>query len=104
MLVFPTVEQHQLSYPILTLKIKFQSHRNQSTHFEDTPAITIELRQTTVDQLICFPTIEQYRLNDTILEPTICNKAHQPSIRNQICQSSSSEITSTILIHIGKPN
>ncbi|GIX85829.1 hypothetical protein CEXT_410161 [Caerostris extrusa] len=103
MLVYPTVEQYALQYPILKPTVKLQYHSSLSTHQEDTPAITIELQKSTIDQLICYPTVEQYNLADTILQPTICSKVYQPSIRNQISISSSSEITSTILIHFGKP-
>ncbi|GIY96893.1 hypothetical protein CEXT_55291 [Caerostris extrusa] len=103
MLVYPTVEQYALQYPILTPTVKFHSHNSQSPHLDSTPAITIELRKPTIDQLLCYPTVEQYNLTDNILTPTICSITYESIIRNQICPSLSSEITSTILIHFGKP-
>ncbi|GIX85827.1 hypothetical protein CEXT_410151 [Caerostris extrusa] len=52
MLVYPTVEQYQLQYPILEPTVKSQYHTGQSTHLEDTVEITIELRKPTIDQLL----------------------------------------------------
>ncbi|GIX71694.1 hypothetical protein CDAR_534561 [Caerostris darwini] len=99
MIVYPTVEQYELSDPIIKPTIKSQSYKCLSPHHDDSPAITIELRKPTIDQLLCYPTIEQYHLKDNILKPTI----HHPSNRCQISLASSSKINSSILIQFGKP-
>ncbi|GIY59115.1 hypothetical protein CDAR_487171 [Caerostris darwini] len=90
MIVYPTVEQYQLPYEILTPITNLESH-NSLSHHDNSPTITIELRKPTIEQLLCYPTIEQYHLKDNILKPTICSQTYQP------------EITSAILIHFGKP-
>ncbi|GIX96477.1 hypothetical protein CEXT_182131 [Caerostris extrusa] len=70
---------------------------------KNNPEITIEMQIPTIDQLICYPTVEQYYLDKNILKPTICHQTCSSSIHKQTCNSPS-EPTPTILIKFGKPN
>ncbi|GIY89743.1 hypothetical protein CDAR_546131 [Caerostris darwini] len=74
----PTVD-HLLEYPLtteqkniidtcLTPSVTFHASINH-TPTQIIPDITIELRQPTIDELITYPTIEQYLHKHNILKP-----------------------------------
>ncbi|GIY87271.1 hypothetical protein CDAR_368601 [Caerostris darwini] len=97
MIVLPTTEQYQLKDEILKPSISFknnQIHNSFLTPNEEISITTIEMRKPTVDQLLCYPTIEQYHLKDNILNPIVNHK---------VCLSKSSNLTPVILIQFGKP-
>ncbi|GIY73775.1 hypothetical protein CEXT_46131 [Caerostris extrusa] len=97
MIVLPTTEQYQLEEEILKPSISFknnQIHNSFSTSNEEISIITIEMRKPTVDQLLCYPTIEQYHHQDNILNPIVNHK---------VCLSKPSNLTPIILIRFGKP-
>ncbi|GIX96478.1 hypothetical protein CEXT_182141 [Caerostris extrusa] len=102
MLLCPTTEQYELSYPILEPTVNSNAYNSQTTRHEDNPEITIEMQKPTIDQLISYPTVEQYYLDDNILKPNVCHKTCNSSIGKEICNPAS-EATPTVLIKFGKP-
>ncbi|GIX87598.1 hypothetical protein CDAR_212221 [Caerostris darwini] len=98
MLLYPSTEQYKLPYPIFEATVN-----SLPTYQENIPTITIELQKPTIDQLICYPTVEQYYLADNMLKPTICHQTCRSFISKPMCKSSTEPIP-TILIKFGKPN
>ncbi|GIY21612.1 hypothetical protein CDAR_471381 [Caerostris darwini] len=96
MIAFPTTEQYQLKDEILkpTINLKYnQIHNSLSTSVEISIK-TIKMRKPAVDQLLCYPTVEQYHLKDNIINPIINHK---------ICSPKPSNSTPKFLIQFGKP-
>ncbi|GIY47985.1 hypothetical protein CDAR_620091 [Caerostris darwini] len=102
MLLYPTTEQYELSYPILEPTVNSNAYNSQTTHHEYIPTVTIEMQKPTIDQLICYPTVEQYYFDDNILKPNICNKTCNSFIRKEICNPPT-EANPTVFIWFGKP-
>ncbi|GIY46071.1 hypothetical protein CEXT_478101 [Caerostris extrusa] len=97
MIVLPTTEQYQLKDEILkpTISLKYnQIHNSLKTSDKEISIKTIEMRKPTVDQLLCYPTVEQYNLKDNIIN-LIAN--------HKICTSKPPNSTPIILIQFGKP-
>ncbi|GIY70337.1 hypothetical protein CDAR_61721 [Caerostris darwini] len=101
MVVYPTVEQYELKGPCLkpTIMLGDQSQGSLLTSHGEIPEITIELRKPTVDQLLCYPTVDQYHLEDTILKPTVYYRAYH-SLRKS---SPSSKVSPAMVVQFGKP-
>ncbi|GIY70336.1 hypothetical protein CDAR_61711 [Caerostris darwini] len=102
MIVYPTVEQFELKEPCLkpTINLEDEAHNSPLTPQGKFPSITIELRKPTIDQLLCYPTVEQYHLKNNILKPTVYYRAYHSSIYKS---SPPSELSPTIVVQFGKP-
>ncbi|GIY70339.1 hypothetical protein CDAR_61731 [Caerostris darwini] len=102
MIVQPTTEQYELGDNFLKPIVNFEQSQSQSsllTSNEEIASVTIELRKPTIDQLLCYPTVEQYHLKDKIIKPTVYYRAYHSTIHKSTLPF---EVNPTILIQFGK--
>ncbi|GIZ02639.1 hypothetical protein CEXT_684931 [Caerostris extrusa] len=73
LLVLPTTEQIRLSNNCLKPTVTFHHYppinSNNLASSQTIPNITVEFRQPTVDELLTYPTIEQFQHKHKILKP-----------------------------------
>ncbi|GIY29615.1 hypothetical protein CDAR_97571 [Caerostris darwini] len=71
LLVFPTTEQTLIPDNYLKPSVIFNQYPtpNNLATSQTIPNITVELRQPTVDELLTYPTIEQFQHKHKILKP-----------------------------------